>query len=251
VWIGVIVGFFSLSQNKQDLYVLPIVPAVAALVAVAVERAIADRAWAGALRWTAIVAAMLWTAAGLAVAVLFTAAGDIYELAGAGVVGALAMAGGAGGLVLAARRRAGAALGLIAATLVAANWTIVTVTLPDFERYKPVRPFAALVRQIAPDDALVGYYRFAVPSLAFYMRRPVFEYLGPDQLRAALESGRPVYCLVTEHDLAEVRPSLPEPLYILASRPIFDVKLESVIARQPLPRMLLVSNRPERPAAPL
>ena len=38
LWIVVIVAFFSLSHDKQDLYVLPIVPAVAALGAGAIGR---------------------------------------------------------------------------------------------------------------------------------------------------------------------------------------------------------------------
>ena len=39
LWILVIVGFFSLSAGKQDLYIFPIVPAVAALAGIAIARA--------------------------------------------------------------------------------------------------------------------------------------------------------------------------------------------------------------------
>src|SRR6185436_9031291 len=39
-WIGAIVVFFSLSAGKQDLYIFPIVPAVAALGGLAIGRSL-------------------------------------------------------------------------------------------------------------------------------------------------------------------------------------------------------------------
>ena len=47
-WIVAIVGFFSLSAGKQDLYIFPIVAAVAALGGVAIERGAVGRALAAA-----------------------------------------------------------------------------------------------------------------------------------------------------------------------------------------------------------
>jgi 4-amino-4-deoxy-L-arabinose transferase-like glycosyltransferase len=44
-WIAAIVGFFSLSAGKQDLYIFPIVPAVAALGGVAIARGLSDERW--------------------------------------------------------------------------------------------------------------------------------------------------------------------------------------------------------------
>ena len=37
-WIGAIVGFFSLSAGKQDLYIFPTIAAVVGLIAAAIER---------------------------------------------------------------------------------------------------------------------------------------------------------------------------------------------------------------------
>ena len=42
-WIGRIVGFFSFSAGKQDLYILPIVASVAALGGLAIERGLRRR----------------------------------------------------------------------------------------------------------------------------------------------------------------------------------------------------------------
>ena len=58
LWIVVIVGFFSLSAAKQDLYIFPIVPAIAALAGIAIARAFDERSNGGAVRtavgWTSI-----------------------------------------------------------------------------------------------------------------------------------------------------------------------------------------------------
>ena len=44
-WIAAIVGFFSLSVAKQDLYIFPIVSAVAALGGVTIARGLTDERW--------------------------------------------------------------------------------------------------------------------------------------------------------------------------------------------------------------
>jgi 4-amino-4-deoxy-L-arabinose transferase-like glycosyltransferase len=246
-WIATIVLFFSFSSNKQDLYVLPAVPAAAALAGLALDAAIGHRVGgrvAGLARWTLVWCGLLLAAGGALILGLFVIGAPAYDLAGASTIAVVTLTGGAVAALVAMRGRAEAATLVLGATLVCFSWLFVLVALPDFERYKPVRPLAEIIRARAGPDATVGYYRFAVPSLAYYMRRPVFEYLDPSQLAAALAGGRPAYCLVAAHDLEPVRASLPDPVYILASRPMFDVKLAAVLRRDPLPRMLLVSNRP-------
>src|SRR5262249_7264894 len=60
LWTVVIVGFFSVSAAKQDLYIFPIVPAVAALAGIAIARALdagQDRNPVSvAVRWTSLAA---------------------------------------------------------------------------------------------------------------------------------------------------------------------------------------------------
>ena len=52
IWILVIVGFFSLSAGKQDLYIYPIVPAIVALAGVVIARAVQpDGAGARVSEW--------------------------------------------------------------------------------------------------------------------------------------------------------------------------------------------------------
>jgi len=121
---------------------------------------------------------------------------------------------------------------------------VALVVLPDFERYKPVRPLAGVIQARASQAAVVGYYRFAAPSLVFYLRRPVLELFDPEAARAAFGFGTDVYFLMTEDDYQAVRDLLPVPTYVVDSRPFFDVRLRNFIEGTALPQVLLVSNRP-------
>ena len=119
------------------------------------------------------------------------------------------------------------------------------LTLPDFERFKPVRELCRDIESVAPPDALVGYYKYASPSMVFYLRRPIFEYYEPDEMRHAFSTGKQILCIITEADYAQVRSFLPQ-TYVLASRPVFRVKLKSILDRVNPPQVLLISNRLEQ-----
>jgi hypothetical protein len=120
----------------------------------------------------------------------------------------------------------------------------VLVTLPGFERYKPVAPLVEIIKQRATGEARIGYYRFALPSMAFYLQGPIFEYSDPRQLREAFESGVDVHCLMTAAEYDQVRDLLPAPTYVVARRPLFDVKARTLLEGTALPDIVLVSNRP-------
>ncbi len=165
IWILVIVGFFSLSAGKQDLYIYPIVPAIVALagvvIACALETTSPDSPRIGLA--TGVIAAVL-VFAGAGFLALFNSAMAVYVLAGSSLVGAAAMVGGSAALLL-ARRRTRAALLTIVATLVFVNWVFVWRVLPSFEAYKPAPGLAAeLKTRAGPDDLLVTY-NVALPSL--------------------------------------------------------------------------------------
>jgi hypothetical protein len=127
--------------------------------------------------------------------------------------------------------------------LIAANWVFALVALPDFERYKPVPEASELIRANAGQGALVGYYRFASPSMVFYLKRPIFEYYRQEQIKEALESGRDVYCLMSIQDYEALKQSLGVPTYVLASYPVFQVKLKGILDRAGLPQVVLISNK--------
>jgi hypothetical protein len=127
-------------------------------------------------------------------------------------------------------------------TVVAFNWVCVLRVLPDFERFKPVRPLCERIAQEAPADAMVGYYRYAAPSMTFYLRRQVFAYYEPEELLAAFASGRAVYCLMLAEDFESLKPQLPQ-AGVLASRPVFQVKLKFILEKREPPQVLLITNK--------
>jgi 4-amino-4-deoxy-L-arabinose transferase-like glycosyltransferase len=242
IWVAVIVVVFSLSSNKEDLYILPAFPAATALVGAALARALSEPRETGSLRWALIVLAAVLVAAGGAVLSLFGGDNNPVQLAGTTAIGVFALAGGLLAAALAAFKKHLAALLTTAVVVIAANWVFTSSTLKDFERYKPVRRFCDIIGARADAEALVGYYRLASPSMVFYLGRPVFEYYDDEELLSAFSSGKQVYCLITAGDYEALAGKLPGATYVLASNPVFQVKLKVILEKKELPQVLLISN---------
>jgi len=241
-WIAAIVVFFSFSAGKQDLYIFPIVPAVAALGGVAIQRGLSQPEWRGWLTRTLAVTGFLLAVAGGAVVWLFDMAGRVYALDGALTVGAIALAGGIVTLFLGlSNRTAAAAMTLLAAT-VAVNWTAVVRVLPEFERYKPVPGFSETLRQRLQPDDVVAHYQVALPSMVFYLQRHVAQYFDEAPFIDTMKSDKRVYAVLSADDFMSLSTRLPRTC-VLDHRPTFEVKLRQVLKRQPLPELLLISNR--------
>lgn len=245
IWIAVIVIFFSLSRSKEDLYILPIYVAAAALIGGLLSAVLKEKlsiTWQRATESTTLLVALIILLIGAAALYLFGLT-PYYNLAGAKIIGVVAVAGGLAALAAALFRKRFAAIAMTALAVITMNWVFTLRTLADFERFKPVRPFCALVEAEAGPDAMIGYYRFAAPSMVYYLRRPIFEYYRPEELQSAFSSGKAVYCLMTLQDYEAIKDSLPGPTYILASRPVFQVKLKVVFEKTETPQVVLISNR--------
>ncbi len=245
VWVIVIVLFFTISRSKEDLYILPIYPAVAAIAGKQLAR------WLGGfqsadvpMRVTAALLGVVLLVGGGGVLYLFGGGARGYELGGATAIGSTAIVGGLIAISAVAVSQRLLAVLVPVTSLVIFNWIFVLRTLPDFERYKPVRPFCEVVSS-KPRDALVGYYRLASPSMTFYLRRPIFEYSAPEEIATAFSSGKDVYCVMTAAEYDAIKHELPAQTHVLARRPIFQVKLKRILERAELPQVLLVSNKAE------
>jgi 4-amino-4-deoxy-L-arabinose transferase-like glycosyltransferase len=237
IWIAATVAFFSLSGTKEDLYILPVVPAEAALIGALVAKS------ASPVRWFSMAAGAVLCVAGAATFWVFAVA-HRYSLQGAAFSGAIAAIGGIGALAAGARgRNAGAAM-IVAGTLTIISWCVVLRTLPDFERYKPVRPFSAIVRSRASPGAIVGYYKFALPSMVYYLNRPIMEVLLPDHLRAVFSSSSDIYFVMPEVEYDSVKDRLPVRTFVLARQQMFDLRPMNFLNGSELPEFVLISNRP-------
>jgi len=238
VWIGTIVIFYSLSRSKEDLYILPIYPALSALIGNALMRSERLRV----LRWSVFGLGTVFVLAGFAILYLFAVNTQSYFVAGSRIVGWTCIAGGLIAAGLASAKRVHLGLLTTAFAMAASNWAFVTQSLPDFERYKPVRSLCEVIQSEASADALIGYYQTAFPSMVFHLRRPVFEYYQPADVEAALNSDREVFCLLSATDFEAERERIPK-ARVLASRPIFQVKLRGILNRTEPPQILLISNK--------
>ncbi len=258
IWVVAIVAFFSFSRTKQDLYIFPTVVAIAALAGglVAGERlGRHERQRATLARWSTVALGAALVAGGAGILALFASPAKVYEIAGAGAVGWTAVAGGLATCALAVARRPRAGVAVVAATFVVVEWVFVLQALPSFARYQPVPQMAAVIRARAGADAVVGYYKIGLPSLSYYLRRHVVELFDPmpggpgrpafDQLADAVAAGRGVFVLIEAREYAAIRDRLPARTCVLARAPLFNVKIGSVLARRPLPELLLVTDRCE------
>jgi 4-amino-4-deoxy-L-arabinose transferase-like glycosyltransferase len=242
-WIVAFVGFFSRSAGKQDLYIFPIVAAVAALGGMAIERGLSDDRWRGWLTATLGITGALLAIAGSGVLYLFAGVGRVYALQSATAVGLVGLLGGLGVAGFSVvRRPSGAALTLLA-TMMAVNWTFVVRVLPEFERYKPVPGFSeVLAARLQPGDVIV-HYQASLPSMTYYLQRHVDATFDPESFLRALLVPNRVYAVLSDDDYAALQPQLAGRTCIIDRRPTFDVKLARVLAREPLPELLLITNQ--------
>ena len=241
-WVLAVVGFFSLSAGKQDLYIFPIVPAVAALGGLVLARMRDDARVCAHARVTLTIAGLLVAAAGGAVLYVFEAAGGAYTLRGAHAIGAIAIAAGALVALLAAVRRPWVSAALLVAALVTVDWVFVVRVLPDFERYKPVVPMSeTLAGRLRPGD-VVAHYQVALPSMVYYLGRHIDQYFDEEPFVAAMLSPRRTYAVLSQDDYDALRGQLASRTCVIERRPTFDVKLRNMLSREPPPELLLITN---------
>jgi len=244
LWILVIVLFFTFSAAKQDLYIFPIVPAVAALAGLFIARRDADgRPVRPALpRATAALIGLLLAVAGAGTFYIFETVGKVYALHGAAFVGAVAAVGGALALALAVFNRARSALVVVLVSLVTLNWAFVIRVLPSFERYKPVPPISAAINARIVEGDVVAHYKVALPSMVYYLGRHIEILLDREKFLSLMRGEQRVYAVLSASDYQELAGDLPGTC-VLDRRPTVNIKLKAVLARDPLPEVLLITNR--------
>ena len=154
---------------------------------------------------------------------------------------------------LAGANRARAALLAVLLALVTLNWVFVLQVLPSFERYKPVPRLSAVIQQrILPGD-VVAHYNVALPSMVFYLRRHIDVLFDRAAFLQALQQDRTVFAVLSAGDYAALQPEIRVPTCVLERQSTVNVKLKAVLAREPLPEVLLITNRcdPRTPQNPV
>ena len=244
LWMVVIVVFFTFSAAKQDLYIFPIAPAVAALAGVFIARRAAQTPTPQprTLRTTAAVIGFLLAVAGTGTFYIFETVGKVYALHGAAFVGGAAAVGGAVALGLALFNRARFALVIVLVSLVTLNWAFVIRVLPSFERYKPVPPISSAIKDRIAEGDVVAHYNVALPSMVYYLGRHIEILFDRGKFLALMRGPQRVYAVLSEGDYDQLSGEL-RGTCVLDRRPTVNIKLKAVLAREPLPEVLLITNR--------
>jgi 4-amino-4-deoxy-L-arabinose transferase-like glycosyltransferase len=243
LWILVIVAFFSFSATKQDLYIYPVIPAVAALGGICLARVRSvESASVRGMRATIAVIAGVVVLAGAALLVQFHTAGTVYELSGSAALGSAAIIGGLAALGLSRSASVSAGAVALAGSLIVLNWIFVLRVIPSFERYKPSPPLAAFLAERAGPADVIAHYQVALPSMVYYLRRHIDVTYDRATFLEMLRTKRPLYAVLSATAYEGLRTEAGIETCLLARQPTFDVKLKNMIAREPLPELVVITN---------
>lgn len=207
LWAAVIFLFFSLSESKRGLYLLPLFPPLAIFTACFFEELIDGRLELG--RFGRILVGAFFAVLGLAGAAS-PAAAWLFARETFWLLTPLALFLAAASLfcLLALVRRRPARLFYATAATTALAFAYVAVwILPFADRYKSPRPFAAIVRQYVPSDQPLFIYADGMHDFNYYLERESIPVLAsPSELRE-VAAGRPgSYLLLRERDLKRLEP---------------------------------------------
>lgn len=241
LWCGVIVLFFTFSRTKQDLYIFPVAPAMAALGGWFVYRLLTD-VRPSARRWfvgTFSSIAFVLIALGAVVVTVFVKAQAVYPLQGAFLIGAIALAGGVLMALPIWRDARLRAVACALAALIATNWLLAVRVLPAFERYKPVAPLSAVISDRAQPSDIVAHYDLALPSMTYYLRRHIDVMFDREPFLALMRSGRQVFAVMPATRYEELRAYFPGNTCVIARHQTADVKLRSVLGGVAPPEVIV------------
>jgi hypothetical protein len=79
--------------------------------------------------------------------------------------------------------------------------------------------------------------------MVYYLRRHVDKYDDDAPFVSTILSDKRAYAVLSAGDYAALAPQIAARTCVIERRPTFEVKLRQVLARQPLPELLLISNR--------
>jgi 4-amino-4-deoxy-L-arabinose transferase-like glycosyltransferase len=244
LWMVFMFMFFSLARNKQEYYLLPLYPAAAVLIGHWFDRLMDEVAtlWEQrSAQLITVVAGIILTAGGVIIALFM----QRVFLASRAAAAMLVLIIGAGWLLWHARRQHLKRMPMVLAGVMLIGVVLYQgVYLPVIEPYRPTRALAEVIQQQAGPGDRVGAYKYAAPSLTFYLRRRIFEAFLPEVMSEILQSNQRIFCLVQERDFPELEQMAPGRITILERRPILTLRLNELRdarAREKMPQLLLVS----------
>jgi hypothetical protein len=79
--------------------------------------------------------------------------------------------------------------------------------------------------------------------MVYYLRRHIEILFEQDAFLQLLRGERRVFAVLSASDYGQLKPVLGVDTCVLDRRPTVNIKLKAVLARDPLPEVLLITNR--------
>jgi len=216
LWFFVIFIFFSLSDSKRDLYLLPLLPVAALFVAVYFEDLVSGKLSLGQLQSSLAFAFFGLLALGCLALPMAT---WMLRRDAFGISIPVTLAIGAGTLIVLyfLWRREPWRLFLATALMVAVGMTVASAwVLPYLDRFKSPRPFALAINNKVPRDAPLYIYADTMNDYNFYTGRDIIPVISEraGKRAQALPAG-PGFLLIRDRDLQRLHP-LPDDKVLLS-----------------------------------
>jgi hypothetical protein len=126
-------------------------------------------------------------------------------------------------------------------------WVAACFYLPALEKMRPVKEICADVLPMIRSGDKVGYYRAAVPSMVYYLRRPIFSVSDPPSMADMLKGPGRVFCVMGDHDYQLFKARYGLDLQLLKRYPQLPTRLGAILGGdagdEESDALLLISNR--------
>lgn len=102
-------------------------------------------------------------------------------------------------------------------------------SVPVVELWRPVKEICRTIQDLARSGHEAGYFRAALPSMVYYLRRPVFKEYDADSMVRRFQSGKRMFCVLTEKDYNYFVGTRDLIFYVLDRRPGLVIKLRALL----------------------
>jgi hypothetical protein len=118
--------------------------------------------------------------------------------------------------------------------------------LPALESFRPVKTFCKIIEARSSPGDEAGFFITALPSMAYYLRRPIFQESDPGQMLRRFQSEKRVFCILKREHYDSLAGRGDVKIHILDRRARFSVKFGTLLngGYSPGEELLLVSNQP-------
>jgi 4-amino-4-deoxy-L-arabinose transferase-like glycosyltransferase len=269
IWCLLIFLLFSLSKNKQEYYIAPIYPVAGVIIAGVFDKFLRKRASSaasipdqslaspeaescrnsksGLWQWVYGFLAFLLFLLSLVMPYAFHSFMPNVRLM-LHYVPSIALIAGCGVLIWSNISRK-PERGFLA--LAGALWAIYMMCtlfyLPAMEEYRPIKLFCRQIETQMQAEDEVGSFRIALPSMVFYLRRPIFEENDLEQMAQKLRSGKRVFCILSERDYNYFVDKEDFEIFVLDRHSRLAMRMSTLLNAGSFPgeELLLISNRPK------